>query len=323
MPREFSFIEVHGLVKRFGRNTALNHLDLAARGKISGLAGPNGAGKTTLINVLMGLLRPDEGTANILGFDSWTESMEVRRRVGVMLEGSAFPRGLTAYRFVEYMCRLRSLRETSSETHRLLKDVSLDWAEDRNVEGFSSGMLQRLNMAQALAGSPEFIIMDEPTSTLDPLGRHQFLERVQRLVTDRGIRVLISSHVLPELEKICDWILIIMHGKVIRQGYADALYSGGNAAKGYRIVVDEPKKLADLLLSDAHLGLANVRCNQEQHVLTLDTANEEAFVEELNRILRQGQFKLSEMTPTRKTLEEVFMAAVQEQEKKGERARRG
>ena len=216
-------VETVNLFKRFGDIVALNNLNLHVPKGISGFIGPNGAGKTTTINILAGLVKPTSGSATVLGLDVLSESIEIRRRVRFMQELQPLPGDMTVIKFMRYASML--CNSSVREAVEALKTMGLKNFMERKIKSLSAGMMQRLRLAQALLGSPEIIVLDEPTANLDPIGRLEVLDKIVELNKDMSTSFLISSHIIPELEKIVDWISIINDGKIIAEGKISDLIS--------------------------------------------------------------------------------------------------
>ena len=216
-------VETVNLFKRFGDIVALNNLNLHVPKGISGFIGPNGAGKTTTINILAGLVKPTSGSATVLGLDVLSESIEIRRRVRFMQELQPLPGDMTVIKFMRYASML--CNSSIKEAVEALKTMGLKNFMERKIKSLSAGMMQRLRLAQALLGSPEIIVLDEPTANLDPIGRLEVLDKIVELNKDMSTSFLISSHIIPELEKIVDWISIINDGKIIAEGKISDLIS--------------------------------------------------------------------------------------------------
>ena len=217
---------------------------MKAPGSVSGLIGPNGAGKTTTIHILAGLVRPTRGSARVLGFDAVRESTEVRRRARFVLEDQELPRHMEVRRFLEHAARLCG--GEPRDARDALKAVGLWEYFQRVIGSLSAGMLQRLRIAQALLGDPELVVLDEPTVNLDPLGRAEVLELIARLRRERGISFLISSHVLPELERVVDWVTIICRGRAVAEGRLSDLMQLGRSGR-FRLISSDDERLAFLL----------------------------------------------------------------------------
>ena len=213
-------IETTGLTKRYGRVTALDGLTLDIEPGIIGLVGPNGAGKSTLIKVLLGLVDATTGTAEVLGIDAAREGLRVREIVGYMPEHDCLPPDQSATNFVIHMARMSGIppsaaRERASE---VLRHVGLFEERYRHMGGYSTGMKQRVKLAQALAHDPQLLFLDEPTNGLDPQGRDEMLDLVERTGHEFGISIVMSSHLLTEIERVCDGLIVVDEGKLMRTG---------------------------------------------------------------------------------------------------------
>jgi len=214
-------VEARGLTKRYGDTLAVDRLDLAIRaGEIFGLLGPNGAGKTTTILMLLGLTEPTAGQARVLGMDPARRPLEVKRRVGYVPDDVGFYGPLTGRENLRYTARLNRLPPAEAEERigRLLAEVGLAEAADRRVETYSRGMRQRLGIADALVKEPEVAILDEPTVGIDPEGVTDILALIRSLARDRGATVLLSSHLLHQVQSICDRVGIFIGGRLIAVG---------------------------------------------------------------------------------------------------------
>jgi ABC-2 type transport system ATP-binding protein len=209
-------LAVRGLAKRYGRIEALRGVDLeVAEGELVGLLGPNGAGKSTLTKIACGLVRPSSGSVEVGGAPAG--SLEARRRLGYLAELFRFPGWASADELLLLHQRLSGSDGGEAERSELLELVGLLEARDRRVEAMSKGMQQRLGIAQALVGSPRVLLLDEPTSALDPVGRRvvrTLLEELRR----RGVSVLLNSHLLSEIELVCDRVVILLDGDVVAAG---------------------------------------------------------------------------------------------------------
>ena len=210
-------IETSRLVKRYGDVLALDHVDLAVPRAAVGLLGPNGAGKSTLLKILLGLIRPNGGTARVLGRDAVGDGRELRMRVGYMPETDALPDNATAADFVSHMAEMSGLprRAARQRAADVLYQVGLDEERYRLVKGFSTGMKQRVKLAQAIVHDPELVFLDEPTNGLDPLGREEMLNLIERIHRQLGILVVLSSHILDDVERVCDYVVVLDGGQVV------------------------------------------------------------------------------------------------------------
>ncbi|MER0241586.1 ABC transporter ATP-binding protein [Streptomyces sp. HSW2009] len=216
-------IATEGLSKRFPRVTALDRLSLDIAPGVTGLVGANGAGKSTLIKILLGLSPASEGKAAVLGLDVASEGGAIRERVGYMPEHDCLPPDVSATEFVVHMARMSGLppsaaRERTADT---LRHVGLYEERYRPIGGYSTGMKQRVKLAQALVHDPQLVLLDEPTNGLDPVGRDEMLGLIRRVHTDFGISVLVTSHLLGELERTCDHVVVIDGGKLLRSSSTD------------------------------------------------------------------------------------------------------
>jgi ABC-2 type transport system ATP-binding protein len=214
-------IRTRGLTKHYGDLVAVDHLDLEVRaGEIFGLLGQNGAGKTTTILMLLGLTEPTEGTARVVGLDPTRGPLEVKRRVGYMPDSVGFYSDMTGRENLRYTARLNRVdRATADATiTAVLDQVGLSDRADDPVDTYSRGMLQRLGIADALVKDPDVLILDEPTTAIDPLGVGEVLDLLRSLVRERGMAILLSSHLLNQVQSVCDRIGIFASGRLIGQG---------------------------------------------------------------------------------------------------------
>jgi len=232
-----SALAVRGLAKRYGAVEALAGVDLEVRqGELVGLLGPNGAGKSTLVKIACGLVRASRGSAEICGVPAG--SREARRKMGYLAELFRFPGWYSADEVLELHQRLADSSGGSHERHELLELVGLSDARSRRVEEMSKGMQQRLGIAQALVGSPPLLLLDEPTSALDPVGRRTVRELLEEL-RSRGISVLLNSHLLSEIELVCDRVAILLHGRLVAEGSPAELAR----SRGVEIETDDGTRL--------------------------------------------------------------------------------
>ncbi|MER8183406.1 ABC transporter ATP-binding protein [Kitasatospora sp. NPDC094015] len=211
-------IKTDGLTKRFPRVTALDQLTVEVQPGVVGLVGANGAGKSTLIKILLGLAPATSGTGQVLGLDIATEGPAIRELVGYMPEHDCLPPDVSATEFVVHMARMSGLpaaaaRERTADT---LRHVGLYEERYRPMGGYSTGMKQRVKLAQALVHDPRLVLLDEPTNGLDPVGRDEMLALIRRIHSDFGISVLVTTHLLGELERTCDHLVVIDGGRLLR-----------------------------------------------------------------------------------------------------------
>ena len=213
-----SLITTSGLTKRYGSVLAVSDLTVDVAPGVVGLVGANGAGKSTLLKMLLGLLPATSGSARVLGHDVATEGPRIRQRVGYMPEHDCLPPDVSATEFVVHMAQLSGLPRAAARerTADVLRHVGLYEERYRPMGGYSTGMRQRVKLAQALAHDPQLVLLDEPTNGLDPAGRDDMLGLVRRIGTDFGISVLVTSHLLGELERVCDAVVVIDGGQLLR-----------------------------------------------------------------------------------------------------------
>jgi ABC-2 type transport system ATP-binding protein len=213
-------IEIKDIHFSYGKIKALEGVSIDLPQGAVGLLGPNGAGKSTLIRILLGFLSPDKGGGRVLGYDIKDEQTEIRRYVGYMPEDDCFIPGLDAVSFTSYLGELSGMpkQEAMKRAHEVLFYVGLEESRYRKLETYSSGMKQRLKLAQALVHDPKVVFLDEPTSGLDPQGRSEILELIMDISSKKDIQVLISSHILPDIELTCKYVLILNKGKLAAQG---------------------------------------------------------------------------------------------------------
>ena len=232
-------LAVRGLTKRYGSVLALNGVDLeVGEGELVGLLGPNGAGKSTLVKIAAGLVRPSGGEAEVAG--ARAGSRAARASLGYLAELFRFPGWYTADEVLELHQRLAGSSGGAAERRRLLELVALEEASGRRVDGMSKGMQQRLGVAQALVGEPRVLLLDEPTSALDPVGRRTVRLLLEEL-RGRGVSVLLNSHLLSEIELVCDRVAILLGGELVAAGTPAELAQ----PRGVEIETDEGVRLVE------------------------------------------------------------------------------
>jgi ABC-2 type transport system ATP-binding protein len=210
-------IEVHDLVKRFGTKTVVDHVSMnVAEGEIVGFLGPNGSGKTTTIRIMCGLLTPDEGSGQVLGYDIRTESLKIKREVGYMTQRFSFYEDLTIAENLEFVARLYQLRPVGKYVDDTLEDLGLTSRRDQLAGTLSGGWKQRLALAACIMHKPRLLLLDEPTAGVDPKARREFWDEIHRLARG-GLTVLVSTHYMDEAER-CHRISYISYGKMLASG---------------------------------------------------------------------------------------------------------
>ncbi|ESX19715.1 ABC transporter ATP-binding protein [Mesorhizobium sp. LSJC264A00] len=213
-------IDVHGLVKRFGDKTVVDHVTMTvAEGEIVGFLGPNGSGKTTTIRIMCGLLTPDEGEGRVLGFNIRTESLRIKREVGYMTQKFSFYEDLTIGENLEFVARLYRLKPVEEHVSKTLEELGLTSRRNQLAGTLSGGWKQRLALAACIMHKPKLLLLDEPTAGVDPKARREFWDEIHRLASG-GLTVLVSTHYMDEAER-CHRISYISYGKMLATGTVD------------------------------------------------------------------------------------------------------
>ena len=295
-------IVASALSKRYREVLAVDGVDIdVPRGVVGGFVGPNGAGKTTTIQLLLGLVRPTSGVAKVLG-ESIVHPERYLRRVGALIESPYFYPALSGRRNLQVLTRLGRLDD--SRIDEVLAMVELSARADDRVKTYSLGMKQRLGVAAALLPDPELVILDEPTNGLDPGGIRE-MRSVMRGLADRGITVLVSSHLLREIEAICDHLMMIDHGRIVFQGPISGLLDAQQTG-----IVARPEHAADLAKLLALCAAAGKQARVDGDVLRVSA--EESWAAELNRQAFAAGITLSGLEVTRASLEEAFFAITEQ-----------
>jgi ABC-2 type transport system ATP-binding protein len=299
-------VAVEGVEKSYGSVRALRGLTVRFPQGAVGLLGPNGAGKSTLLKVLLGLLPVDSGAAKVLGVDVAEDPAEVRRSVGYMPEMDAYLPGLTGAQsvlFAGVLCGLPR-RDAQRRAHEILYYVGLGEARYRKVDQYSTGMRQRLRLAQALVHDPELIFLDEPTNGLDPKGRDEILQLVADLTDTHGKSVILCSHLLPDVEAVCKHVVVMREGRVATEG--DVKEIRRLEAGTYRVRVDGDR--AAFLAAVAAAG-AEVKSAEEEVLVVRIPAGEPARL--LFRAAAESQCVVRELSSSEQNLEGAFLRAMQ------------
>src|SRR5579862_4408101 len=218
-------VALDGVTVIYGKNQALKNVTARfAKGAV-GLLGPNGAGKSTMLKALLGFVKPDQGRMTVLDLNVAEAPLAIRARIGYMPESDAHIPGMNAVTFVGYCGQLAGLpaADAMQRAHEVLQYVGLGEARYRNVETYSTGMKQRIKLAQALVHDPDLLFLDEPTNGMDPKGRDEMLELIRDLAHDKGVNLILSSHLLPDVEHTCDHVVVIDKGRVAAAGPIAAL----------------------------------------------------------------------------------------------------
>jgi ABC-type multidrug transport system ATPase subunit len=291
-------LQTEDLTKRFGTRTAVDRLSLRVeRGDIYGFLGPNGAGKSTTLRMLLGLVRPTSGVIRFPLRASGWEYLRARSRLGAIIEAPAFYENFSGRRNLQLLASL-SGRVQGKRVEQVLEIVGLrDRARDP-VKVYSYGMRQRLGIAQALLPTPELIILDEPTNGLDPQGIQQTRELIRRLRDELSLTVLLSSHLLSEIEQLCNRVGIIHEGRLLYEGGPEALVTPTDI---YRVRVDDLSGAFELLTREPDVTVSR----NGDSFLRID-ADEESIAA-VNALLVSKGIKVYELSPAQETLEEAFL----------------
>ncbi len=301
-------IDVKNVTKKYSRGdvTALDSVSLTVNeGEIFGVIGPNGAGKTTLVKVLLAIVRPTNGSARVFGQPPGRPA--TRARIGFLPEETSFPRFLTGDRVLRFYGGLAGYGGSSlrADMDRTLALLGLEHWRKKKVKNYSRGMQQKLGICQALLGNPKLLFLDEPTSGVDPVSRRKIRDLLAEL-KKRGITIMINSHLLSEIEMLCDRIAIMNMGKIVRLGTLDELTS---ATREHRVRVDRMTSELEEALTEC-VGPFSI---EGENCITVDVENAEALNKAIDRIRALG-INILEISAMKQTLEDVFVKVVEEDE---------
>jgi ABC-2 type transport system ATP-binding protein len=294
---------------RYGKNVALRDVTTSFLPGAVGLLGPNGAGKSTLLKALLGFLKPESGTLTVLGLDVATAPLEIRSRLGYMPESDAHIPGMNAVSFVAYCGELAGLpaADAMQRAHEVLYYVGLGEARYRNLETYSTGMKQRIKLAQALVHDPDLLFLDEPTNGMDPKGRDEMLELIRDLAHNKGVNLILSSHLLPDVEYTCDHVVVIDKGQITANGPIDELKGPAGRVYELRIKGDTPQFIS-------MLRAQGYECHDTDEdvmrVFVPGASDEGALI--LFRLAAREGAQVRHLRPSVPTLEDVFARAVGE-----------
>lgn len=307
-------IQTNKLSKTYGDFQALKSLDLnVPANSIVGFLGPNGAGKSTTIKLLLGLSKPTAGTGSIFGMDIEKENQDIRRRVGFLAQNPRFYEHLTAYQIMDFTARFffkgpeHLIKERIDET---LKLVGLEDKANRPIRGFSGGERQRLGIAQAQVNYPDLLILDEPAAALDPQGRRDVLEIMEKL--RKYTTIFFSTHILDDVQRVSDRVIILNHGELIAQGTVEELLSASTGLS-YRLVLkgnsERAQKHLDALPWVQEVVLGHQNSNTTLNVVVKDEEIAERSL--LREVLSDENVRVLEFNRNKQNLEEVFLSLVE------------
>jgi ABC-2 type transport system ATP-binding protein len=300
-------VQLSGVTVAYGGNQALRDVTAAFPAGAVGLLGPNGAGKSTLLKSLLGFLTPAQGRMTVLGLDVAAAPLEIRARIGYMPESDAHIPGMNAVSFVGYCGELAGLGRVDAmqRAHEVLYYVGLGEARYRNVETYSTGMKQRIKLAQALVHDPDLLFLDEPTNGMDPRGRDEMLELIRDLGHEKRVSLILSSHLLPDVEYTCDTVVVMDQGRIAAQGPINDLK--GPSGRVYE--VRAKSGTADLV---ARLETAGMACHATDEDVMRVFVPEGRALQDLFAVAASAGIQLRHVRPSVPTLEDVFARAVGE-----------
>jgi ABC-2 type transport system ATP-binding protein len=306
-----SVVELDRVTVRYGSNVALRDVQAVFPGGAVGLLGPNGAGKSTMIKALLGFVVPDQGQMKVLGMDVRTSAMRIRGRVGYMPENDAHIPGMNAVSFVAYCGELAGLprADAMQRAHEVLYYVGLGEARYRNVEQYSTGMKQRIKLAQALVHDPDLLFLDEPTNGMDPKGRDEMLELIRDIAHNKGLNLILSSHLLPDVEFTCDHVIVMDKGGIATQGPIEALKGKGGRVWELR-VKEDATRLIELLTA------AGLECRETDEDIMRVFVPDERGAQFLFGLASEQRLQVRHLRASVPTLEDVFARAVGEVEQR-------
>ena len=296
-------IEIKNVSLFFGATAALDNLSLAVQGGAVGLLGPNGAGKSTLLKTLLGFVQPSQGTASVFGLNVQKDPLGIRRQVGYMPEDECLIPGMNAVQLVAYAGELCGMprRDAMQRAHEVLYYVGLDEERYRTIDGYSVGMKQRVKLAQALIHDPKLLLLDEPTNGMDTSGREEMLALVKDISSDKGINVILSSHLLPDVESACDEIIALSHGSVVIQEQIASLKQDRGEAFDLRIVGDSESYIAALERHNYH-----VEVRPGNHLRVTSQSTEEIGTKFFFKLAYDTGVQLRQLREVTHSLEDVF-----------------
>ena len=304
-----SVARLDGVTVTYGRQRALDNVDASFPPGAVGLLGPNGAGKSTLLKTLLGFVRPDggAGSLSVLGLDVAESPLDIRARLGYMPESDAHFPGLNAIAFTACCGELSGLppADAMQRAHAVLQYVGLGEARYRMVDTYSAGMKQRIKLAQALVHDPDLVFLDEPTNGMDPKGRGEMLELIRDLAERKGVNVIVSSHVLPDVEAACDNLVVLHEGRVVAAGPIADLKGDDRQAFEVRIK-------GDVAAFTETLRAAGADCRPSDDHLLRVLIGDGRSARDVFALAVQAGVQVRHLQPGVQTLEDVFARAVGE-----------
>jgi ABC-2 type transport system ATP-binding protein len=311
MPETAPVVALDNVSVLYGRNAALRGVTTAFTSGAVGLLGPNGAGKSTMIKALLGFVTPTSGQMRVLGLDVARSPLEIRARVGYMPESDAHIPGMNAVAFVAYCGELAGLPrvDATQRAHEVLFYVGLGEARYRNVETYSTGMKQRIKLAQALVHDPDLLFLDEPTNGMDPKGRDEMLELVRDLAHNKGMHLILSSHLLPDVEYTCDSVVVMDKGAIAAAGPIEALKQPRGRVYELRVKTRD----GDITAFLERLKVAGLDCHATDEDVMRVFVPGDGGARTLFAIASTDGVQVRHLRPSVATLEDVFAHAVGEE----------
>ena len=305
-----TLVSAENLAKSYGRVKAVNGVTLKVEAdSITGLIGPNGAGKTTTIKMILGLLRPDSGTVTVFGETPW-DNPHIRTLIGVVYEKAFFPSHQKSLDYLERACRIFGV--PTSRGLEVLKMVNLEDAYDRQIRALSAGMLQKFAIAHALIHSPRLIVADEMTANLDPEARSSLLDLILQLHKSENLTFLLSSHILPELSRVCDSVTIMNQGKVWADGKLTELYEKF-AAGAIRVSTDKPQEMGLEIQKLPYVDKCEI--DVRGVLVRINMENENEFFGTVPRLATKVGAKIQGIETGSSSLEELYKLVVNPERK--------
>jgi ABC-2 type transport system ATP-binding protein len=297
--------QLDNVTKTYGRVTALDNLSVGVPRGAVGLLGPNGSGKTTMIRTLLGLITIDRGDGRILDMDIRRQQLDIRRYVGFAPEDECLFPHVAGVDFAAYAGELVGMSRSDAlqRAHEVLDYVGLGEARYRKVDTYSTGMKQRLKLASAIVHDPKLLILDEPTNGMDPAGRDEVLQLARDLAHNKGMSLVFSSHLLPDVETVCDYVMVLGGGRLLAQGDIKEM-------KGLQQLFYEVRLKADPELFCARLTAAGCQADQHDDDLLMVKVPPGRDHNLLWEVARAERLQIRHLRPRRATLEEVFLKAV-------------
>jgi ABC-2 type transport system ATP-binding protein len=310
MTQTDSVVTLDRVTVAYGKSVALRDVTAAFSAGAVGLLGPNGAGKSTLIKSLLGFIVPERGQMRVLGLDVAVAPLEIRARVGYMPESDAHIPGMNAVSFVAYCGELAGLPRVDAmqRAHEVLFYVGLGEARYRNVETYSTGMKQRIKLAQALVHDPDLLFLDEPTNGMDPKGRDEMLELVRDLAHNKGVNLILSSHLLPDVEYTCDHVVVMDKGAIAAAGPIAALKQPRGRVYELRVKTQDGE--IDPFVEQ--LRAAGLDCHATDEDVMRVFVPGEGGARQLFALAAAASVQVRHLRPSVSTLEDVFATAVGE-----------